>query len=356
MSNVDVDGFVNFLGQNSPSGCETGARSWLYHNTKNYKGIELTKDVNGNIYGVINKKHDKFKVMIEGHIDEIGGQITNIDDNGFIFFRGVGGLDVKSLPSQRVLFLNGIEGVIGKKAIHLETEEEQVQVLKIKDMYIDCGFKDKEDALDHLQIGDWFTFKPNVSLLQNFLVCSKGIDDKVGAYIAFEVLKKLSANKKFKTYVCAAGTVQEEICPFAVGAMTMAETIKPDVSITIDVNFASDAPNDDKNRLGDISLGNGMIVSRNADTNPILFQFLKELMGNGCGHFQVTADTSASGGTNAVYIRAKNKGVASLNVGIPCRYMHTSGEVISFNDVQSTIDLLVQFIEYLRPNMSLIPE
>ena len=350
-----MDSFINFLNRQSPSGCETGARNWLYHNTKKHKGIELTKDVNGNIYGIINKKNDKFKVMIEGHIDEIGGQITNIDDNGFIFFHEVGGLDVKSLPSQRVLFLNGIEGVIGKKAIHLETDEEQEQVLKIKDMYIDCGFKNKEEALQYLEIGDWFTFKPNVALLQNSLICSKGIDDKVGAYIAFEVLKKLNENKKFKTYVCAAGTTQEEIT--SSGAITTAETIKPDVSITIDVNFASDAPNDDKNQLGDISLGNGMIVSRNADTNPILYQILKELPSlNYIPPFQTTADTSASGGTNAVFIRVKNKGVATLNIGIPCRYMHTSGEVISFNDVQATIDSLVCFIEHLRPDMSLIPE
>lgn len=349
-----MDAFINFLNQNSPSGCEIGTRDWLYHNTKRYKGIELTKDVNGNIYGVINKKNDKFKVMIEGHIDEIGGQITNIDDNGFIFFREVGGLDIKSLPSQRVLFLNGIEGVIGKKAIHLETDEEQEQVLKIKDMYIDCGFKNKEEALQYLEIGDWFTFKPNVALLQNFLICSKGIDDKVGAYIAFEVLKKLNENKKFKTCVCAVGTTQEEIT--SSGAITAANVINPDVCITIDVNFASDVPNDDKNRLGDISLGNGMIVSRNADTNPILYQLLKEVSSNRYIPFQVTADTSASGGTNAVFIRVRNKGVATLNVGIPCRYMHTSGEVISFHDVQSAIELLVDFITSIRPDMSLIPE
>ena len=351
-----MDSFINFLNRQSPSGCEVNARNWLYQNTKNYKGIELTKDVNGNLYGVINKKNDKFKVLIEGHIDEIGGQITNIDENGFIYFREVGGMDRKALPSQRVMFMNGVYGIIGKKAIHLEDDEEQEKVYKIKELYIDCGFRNKDEAMQKLDIGDYFAFAPNALIFQNNRICSKGIDDKVGAYIAFEVLKKLNANKKFKTYVCAAGTVQEEIGPFAVGAMTTVETIKPDVAISIDVNFASDAPNDDKNRLGDISLDNGMIVSRNADTNPILYQLLKELPSlNYIPPFQITADTSASGGTDAVFIRVKNKGVATLNIGIPCRYMHTSGEMISFNDVQATIDSLVCFIEHLRPNMSLIP-
>ena len=347
--------FINFLNRQSPSGCEVNARDWLYHNTKNYKGIELTKDVNGNLYGVINKKNDKFKVLIEGHIDEIGGQITNIDENGFIYFREVGGMDRKALPSQRVMFTNGVYGIIGKKAIHLEDEEEQEKVYKIKELYIDCGFRNKDEAMQKLDIGDYFAFAPNALIFQNNRICSKGIDDKVGAYIAFEVLKELSADKTFKTYVCAAGTVQEEIAPFSAGAMTIADTIKPDVSISIDVNFASDAPNDDKNQLGDISVGGGMIVSRNADTNPILYQLLKELSFNNYIPFQTTADTCAAGGTNAVFVRVKNKGIATLSVGIPCRYMHTSGEVISFNDVQSTIELLVQFIEHLRPNMSLIP-
>lgn len=348
-----MDSFINFLNHNSPSGNEQSAREWLYHNTKSYKSIELEKDVNGNIYGILNKRHDSFKIMIEGHIDEIGGQITNIDENGFIYFREVGGVDRKTLPSQRVMFTNGVYGIIGKKAIHLEDEEEQEKVYKIKELYIDCGFQSRDEALQKLEIGDYFTFAPNALVFQNDMICSKGIDDKVGAYIAFEVLKKLSEDKSFKTCVYAVGTTGEEIGVIASGATTIADNIKPDISISIDVNFASDAPNDDKNMLGDISLGKGIMIARNADTNPKLYDLFKRV--NFDRQYQVTADTCASGGTNAAYIKCRNKGIATFAVGIPCRYMHTSGEMISYKDVTNAIELLVKFIKNISKHMILIP-
>lgn len=341
--------FMDFLKTSSPSGFEKESREWI---SNNFSDLNISKDVNGNIYGKksLSKSSDKKKIMIEGHIDEIGGQILYIDDNGFINFRQNGGLDKQSLISQRVRFLNGIEGIIGKKTLHIEKPDERGKVKSIENLWIDCGFKNKKEALKYLEIGEYFTFIPNVTMLHNNLICSKGIDDKIGAYIAFKVVQKLN-NCNYD--VIAVGNVQEEVGGF--GARCSSYEIKPDICISLDVEFASDIPDSNKNRIGEIKLGEGLVIKRNTDTNPILFDYFKDYCKKHKLKHQIGATAWDGGGTNAASIKYQRGGIATIDIGIPNRYMHTSNEVISWNDVESGIDMLVKIIKSIPKNLNLIP-
>ena len=332
--------FIDFLKTKSPSGYEKDASNWLIE--KYSSDLQTGKDVLGNTYGMVKNISPK-TIMIEGHIDEIGGQILHITDDGFIIFRENGGLDKASLISQKVQFMNGIVGIIGKQTLHIEKPEERKEIKEIEDLWIDCGFKNKKEALKNVDIGDFFTFMPNAVELNNNLICSKGIDDKIGAYIAFEVAKKLKQSN-YKNYeIYAVGTTQEEVGGF--GASAVSYNFKPFICISIDVEFASDMPNSNKNRLGEIKLGDGLVIKRNTDTNPILFDYFKNYCKKHKLKHQISATAWDGGGTNASLIKHQREGIATIDIGVPNRYMHTSNEVVSWNDVESGIDMLVKIIK-----------
>lgn len=336
--------FIEFLKTSSPSGYEKESREWII---ENYPELNPYKDVSGNVYGVLdNSNTSKKKIMIEGHIDEIGGQVLYVDDNGFIIFRENGGLDKRALISQRVRFLNGVEGIIGKKTLHVEKEEERDKVKDIDELWIDCGFKDKKEALKYIEIGEYFTFVPNVFELKNNLICSKGIDDKVGAYIAFEVVRRLKKDNYKNASVYAVGNVQEEIGGF--GARSSSYQINPDISVSLDVEFASDIPESDKKGLGEVNMGNGLVLKRNTDTNPVLFDYFKDFCKKNKEKYQVSATPWSGGGTNAVSIKYQRNGIATIDIGIPNRYMHTSNEIVSWKDIESGINMLVNAIKSLK--------
>lgn len=345
-----IKDFKDFLMTNSPSGNEKESREWIMNHYK--EDLKIGKDVIGNVYGrtFVDSKR---VIMIEGHLDEIGGQVLHIDDNGFIYFRENGGLDKGALISQRVRFLNGIEGVIGKKTSHIEKSEEREKVKDIENIWIDCGFKDKKEALKHIEIGEFFVFEPNVTVLWNDLICSKGIDDKVGAYISFEVVKRLKKEKYDKYEIFAVGTVQEEVGGF--GVRSASYNIEPTICINLDVEFASDIPEGNVTKIGDIKLGEGLVLKRNTDTNPVLFEYFKNYCKKHKLKHQISATAWDGGGTNASSTKYQKKGIATIDIGIPNRYMHTSNEIISWKDVESGIDMLVKVIKSIPEDLDLRP-
>ena len=341
--------FIDFLNTSSPTGYEKEARDWIVNNFKDDK-LTIYKDVMGNVIAKTAPCHSQ-SIMLDGHIDEIGGQVLHINEEGFIIFRRNGGLDKAALISQRVRFLNGIEGVIGKTTLHVEKPSEREKVKEIEDIWIDCGFKNKKEALEFIDIGDYFTFVPNVTELKNDLICSKGIDDKVGAYIAFSVIQKLAHNKKVNYQIFAVGSSQEEIGGY--GAKSVAYNINPKICISLDVDFASDIPSSNTNRIGDIKIGEGLIIKRNADTNPVLFDYFK----NYCKKHKIKHQISggSDGGTNASSMKYQRGGIATIDIGIPNRYMHTSNEIVSWKDIEEGIDMLVKIISSIPAEIDLIP-
>lgn len=343
---------IDFLKTCSPCGNEKQARNWFINKAKTFTK-DCKYDVLGNVYCGINT-NSNFSILLEGHIDEIGGQVLDFDDNGHIFFRQCGGLDNGSLIGAKVTFFEKeIDGVIGRKTLHTMTSEEEKEVLGQDDIWIDCGFKNKKEAMKALTVGDYFTFSPNVFEMGNDCICSKGIDDKIGAFIALKVVEKLR-NRNFKKFgVYAAGTVQEEEGGF--GAMALVQRLKPTIVISLDVDFATDIPDAKKSKLGTIKLGGGLVYKNNCDVNlPLLKHSIKILEKNQI-KFTLSASAWDGGGTNAGGIKYQNGGIATLDVGIPNRYMHTQTEVISFNDIVSGINGLVKIIESLEKNFNLLP-
>ena len=349
------DFLKKLLMTSSPSGFEYYAGR-VY---REYLGSFCDKvftDIMGNSFGIINEDAP-FKVMLAGHYDEIGFQIVHICDNGFIYFRSVGGIDKITLPGTEVEVLteNGkISGVIGKKPIHLVEQKDRDKSIEIKDLWIDIGVSDKKTAEELVSIGDPIAFKPNYTLLRNDRLVSKSLDDKIGAFIAAEVIKSLSAKKLKNIGVYCVGTVQEELG--LRGAQTAAFSIHPNVGIAIDVGFATDTPDINVKQYGVAKLGKGPILHRNADNNIVLGKLLRSTAKENKIEYQEDAGFRASGGTDTAVIQLTKSGVATALICIPNRYMHTQVEMVDLNDVENAVKLLTETISTLQIEQNFIPE
>ena len=354
MKKRSLDFLRRFMETDSPSGFEDeAARLWRDEArsfTDNIRG-----DVHGNSIAVVNKGGSP-RVMIAGHLDEIGLMASYIDDDGYLYFQGIGGWDPQILPGQRVL-INGrdgkIKGVIGKKPVHMLTDEERKKVVKIEDLWIDIGAKDKSDAEKLVAIGDPIVLACGFEELRNGLILSRGFDDKSGAFVALETARMLSELEP-KAEIYAVGTVQEEVG--LRGAKTSAFGIDPMVGIAVDVGFASDFPTmkEEKKRVGDTKLGKGPIISRGANINPKIYKLLIETAENRKIPYQLCGAPRGTG-TDANVIQLTRSGVATGLVSIPNRYMHTPCEVVSLKDLEYTYRLIAYAIESIDDKTDFIP-
>ncbi len=346
----------NFLSQCAPSGFEEPAQKVWVDRTKKYAD-SVTVDVMGNAIAVLNPDA-KFKVMLAGHCDEIGLIVTHIADNGFIHISSLGGIDRSTLPGSEVWIQTDkkgfVKGVIGKKAIHLETGSERGHIPKIKDLYIDIGAKNKKDVYKlGVEVGNTTTHKPNYLELANNQISSKACDDRVGGFVISEVIKRLSTNKRLKVGVYAVSTVQEETG--LRGATTGAYGVCPNVGIAVDVTFSTDTPSSDKSILGNIKLGDGVAVSIGPANNRKLNKLLKSVGKKKKIKMQLCADGSPNG-TDTAVIQLSQSGVATALLSLPVRYMHTPVETVSLDDLESAVKLIVEIILSLKPTSKFIPK
>lgn len=315
---------------------------------------EVYTDVMGNTVGVLNPGAE-FKVMLAGHYDEIGFQVVYISDEGLIYFRPNGGIDKLTIPGSDVEILTEsgrLSGVIGKKPIHMLKPKERDQAVELTDMWIDIGAESKEEAEAQVRIGDPVTFKSNYARIGKNRIKSKGMDDKIGAFVVAEVMKNLS-KKKLNVAVYGVGTVQEELG--LRGATTSSFGIDPDVGFAIDVGFTTDLPDMQKKELGDIVMGKGPEVNRSADNNQILGQQLRAVAKKHKIAYQESPGHRASGGTDTATIQLTRSGVATALISIPNRYMHTQVEICDLRDVEGAIKLLSNTIAEFTGTESFIP-
>jgi tetrahedral aminopeptidase len=325
----------------SPSGFELPAAKIWRDYVKGHVD-QLISDVHGNSIGILNPKA-KFKFIITGHIDEIGLIISHIDDKGFIYTQQIGGMDPALLIGQRVKIINEkaeVFGVIGRKAIHQMSPEERKKNVEMENIWVDIGADSKEEALKRVAIGDPMVVDVEYRSLAGNKVVSRATDDKAGAFVVAEVLRRLS-KRKLKICVAGVATVQEEIG--LRGATTSSYSVNPDAGIAIDVNFASDHPETEIKKIGENKLGGGPNLHRGANINPIL---QKEIFKTADKHkipYQVTAQARGTG-TDANAIQLCRGGVAVSLISIPNRYMHTPVEVISLDDLENIVTLIVEFI------------
>jgi len=336
----------------SPSGFEEQVQD-LYLNWIKAQVSKSYKDVHGNAFGVVNPG-GKVKVMLSGHCDEVGLMVKYIDDQGYIYFSSVGGIDPQITQGMRVTIVGAsglVPGVIGKKPIHLQEQEERNKVVKLDGQWIDIGASNREQALKVVQVGDPVVINLGFQELLEQRVAARGIDDRIGTFVVAEVLKKVDS-AKLQCAVFGVSTVQEELG--LRGAKTSAFGIKPQIGIAIDLTFSADCPEVNKKMVGDISLGKGPVIARGPNINPLLYRRLVQVAEEHNLPYQVQAESRATG-TDANVIQITREGVATGLVSIPSRYMHSPSEIIDLQDVENAISLLVFLLESLSPEENWIP-
>lgn len=336
----------------SPSGFEEQVQK-IFQDRIQERVDLFYKDYHGNAIGVI-LPDSPFRVMLAGHCDEVGLMVEYINDQGYIYFSLIGGIDAHITPGKRVVIHTSqgpVKGVIGKKPIHLLEEKERQKVVKIEEQWIDVGAKNKEELAKIVQIGDPITMDVTFDKLLGSRVVGRGFDDRVGAFVVAEVLREVQ-KEKLQCGVYGVSTVQEELG--LRGAKTSAFRIDPHLGIAIDVTFASDCPDIDKRRTGEVFLGKGPVIARGPNINPHIFHKLVEVANQNNIPYQIQAESRATG-TDANSIQINRQGVATGLLGIPNRYMHTPSEVIDCDDLDAAIQLLTGFLESIRPEETWIP-
>ena len=311
-------------------------------------------DVMGNTIAALNTDAP-VRVMLSGHYDEIGFQIVYISDEGLLYFRANGGIDKLNVPSSEVDILteNGlVPGVIGKKPIHLLTPAEREKALELKDMWIDIGAENREEAEKLVSVGDPVVMRANFRMLNEHRFISKGTDDKIGAFIVAETMRRL-AKRKLNVAVYGVGSVQEEVG--LRGATVGSFAIDPAIGFGIDVGFATDLPDIPKKQYGDITLGKGPALSKSCDNNIVLGRIVRDTAKKHKIPYQESVAHRATGGTDTAAIQMTRGGVATALFSIPNRYMHSQVEMCDLRDAEAAIDLLVETIAGFTGNESFVP-
>jgi endoglucanase len=338
-----------------PSGYEGPARAIWRQSAREFAAT-VHGDVMGSLTAVVHPEGAP-RVMLAGHLDEIGLMITNIDEQGFLNFAPIGGHDATILVGQRVRILTAtgpVLGVLGRKPIHLMQGEERKEPVEIKNLWIDIGADSRAEAEAVVRIGDPVTFAAGLERLRGDLLVSKAFDNRVGAFVVAETARAL-AGETIDAAVYAVAASQEEIGYR--GAITSAERIKPDVAIAVDVGFALDHPEveGERKRHGSMALGKGPQITRGPNINPLVFDLLVQTAREADIPFQIDP-APASTGTDAWAIQVAHQGVATGVVGVSLRYMHTPVEVLHTRDLDLTIALLAGFIRRLRRESSFVLE
>ncbi len=344
----------NLINSMSPSGFEKEAAD-VWKDFVSSFADEVRRDLHGNTIAVVNKGGAP-RVMLAGHIDEIGYMVKYIDEDGFIFFAPIGGVDPQIAQGQRV-YIKGkkgkIPGVIGKKPIHLFKLEDREKVVKFEDMFIDIGAKSKEEAEEYVSVGDPVVNAPGFDELLGDRIVGRGFDDRVGAFVVAEALRLLSEDRPHAE-VYSVATVQEEIG--LRGAKTSAFGIDPKVGIAVDVTFAMDTPKLklQKGIVGDIRVGGGPVIARGPNINHRLFELFVETAEEEGIPYQIEGIPRGTG-TDANVIQLTRAGVAAGLISIPNRYMHTPCEVVSRTDLENAARLIAAAVRKIKEDTDFTP-
>ncbi len=347
---------ASLLDAAAPSGFEVDAARLWRAEAESFAD-SVSTDVTGNTFATINPD-GRPRVMLAGHIDEIGLQITHIDEDGFLYIDGIGGWDPQVIVGQRVKILgrsDGVLGVVGRKAIHLQKPEERRKASKISELWVDVGVESREEATAlGLRVGDPMVIDAAMVSLAGDRIVSRAIDNRIGAYVVLEALRLLSDTSPVASAVAVA-TVQEEIGGGSGGgARSSAFELEPDAALVVDVTFSTDVPDIEKKELGEHRLGGGPVLSRGSAAHPVVFERLVEVAeAEGIPHTIQAAARSTR--TDADSIHLTRSGVPTGLVSVPNRYMHSPNEMVSLSDLESTARLLAAFVSSLDADTDFTP-
>lgn len=355
--NRDISFLERLLDAPGPSGFEVrAARVWREEAERFAQDVNV--DVSGNSFATVNPGGDP-TVMLAGHIDEIGLQVTHIDEEGFLYVDEIGGWDPQVLVGQRVTLLGrdrDVPGVIGKKAIHLIRDEDRSKASKTQQLWVDVGAEDR-DAVKALglRVGDPMVIAQNLVRLDRDLIASRAIDNRIGAFVVLEAIRMLSDDtSSLAASATAVATVQEEIGFQGGGARTSAYALDPSVAIVVDVTFSTDVPDIEKKELGEHELGGGPVLSRGSAAHNSVFEALATVAEDEGIPYTIQASPKATR-TDADGIHLTRRGVPTGLISVPNRYMHSPNEVVSVEDLFNTARLIAAFIRTLGPETDFTP-
>ena len=291
-------------------------------------------------------------LAVVGHIDEIGLHVSHIEDDGYLRFGQVGGWDAGVLIGQRVKLTtrNGdVIGLIGRKPIHLLKDEDRKKVPELKELHIDIGAKDGEEAAQLVRIGDVGVIDTTPLDFRHERVVSRSLDNRVGCYVAAEAARLVGQDGGAPGDFLALAVTQEETT-FA-GARTSAYAHDPDLAIVVDLTFATDQPGVELGQITRHPLDSGPVIARGTSLHPLVFELLYDA--GEAESIPFTLESLGKGtGTDADAIHLSRAGVPSGLVSVPCRYMHSPIEMVSLADVEAAARLIAAFARRLQPGTS----
>lgn len=311
-----------------PSGFEDEVRAFIRGHVS---ADEVYTDSIGNL--ICHKKGNGKKVMVAAHMDEVGFIITGITDEGFLRFSTLGGIETAVLCSKKVLIgEKRVPGIISSKAVHLQKSDELLVPLKIKDLCIDIGAKDKESAKKLVSLGDYAVFDGEYTPFGENLVKSKALDDRVGCAVILELMKE-----EYDSDIYFVFTVQEEVG--LRGAQVAANSIKPEIALVIEGTTCSDVYGSKPHNQA-TNLDGGAVMTamdRVAISDEKYFDFImKTAMENS---IPLQIKRTATGGTDAGAIQKSGTGVKTAVLAVPCRYIHSPVSVMCEKDLDSVYNL-----------------
>lgn len=338
-----------------PSGYERAAAAVWRAEAETFAD-EVTHDVVGNSFARVKPigDADAPRVLLAGHIDEIGFVITHIDEQGFLWFDSLGSWDEQVVVGQRLRILardGDVIGVIGKKAAHLLKEEDRAKPTRLAEMWIDIGAQSRAGAQARVEVGDPAVIDSRFVELTGDRCVSRSMDNRVGAFVALEAARLLAADRP-AVDLYAIATAQEEITYG--GAYTAAFSLPSLAAIAIDVTHATDYPGADKKRDHEVELGGGPVLTRGATLNDGVYRGLRDAAERLDIPYAIQA-TGKSSGTDADAMIRTGPGTAAGLVSIPNRYMHSPNEIVSLGDLENAARVIAEFVRALTPDADFRP-
>ncbi|THH39985.1 M28 family peptidase [Neolewinella litorea] len=341
-----------YLNNASPTGFESeGQKRWIEYIRPFVDEIGL--DTYGTAYGVINPGKD-YRVVIEGHADEISWFVNYISDSGYLYVVRNGGSDHTIAPSKRVNIHGDkgiVRGVFGWPAIHTRRGDDAKLQPKLENIFIDIGAKDKEEVLEMgVHVGSVITYPDELEVMNDRYYCGRALDNRLGGFCIAQVARLLREREielPYSLYI--VNSVQEEVG--LRGAQMITDRIKPQVAIVTDVTHDTTTPMLDKKKVGDVQAGKGPSVTTAPAVHNKLLQLIIDAAKKNDIDFQREASSRATG-TDTDAFAYSNGGVASALISLPLKYMHTTVEMAAKSDVEGVIELILQTLLSIEDGMS----
>jgi len=317
-------------------------------------GADVSVDAMGNSVARVPGRGEHPLLAVVGHADEIGLLVSHVSDKGFLHVVRSGGWDPQVLVGQRVEVHTRegtIPGVVGRKPIHLLEAEERKKAMELKQLHVDIGARDADEARSMVSEGDQVVIAGEPVELPNGRLASRSLDNRLGIYVALEVARRVHEAGGGGGPVAGVAAVQEEIG--ALGARAVGFGLQPDLAVVVDVTHATDAPGVDPGELGKHGLGDGPVITRGA----IVSRPLNDLLDAAAAAEGIDCTTEVSGGathTDADAMHLSRAGIPTAIVSIPLRYMHSPVETVELADVEGVIALIAAMALRLEPDHALV--